>query len=47
MDQLGMGVLLQYQADANAGRLRGEAECRPSPRLRALRRPQRLRVRRP
>jgi hypothetical protein len=47
MDQLGLGLMLQVQAETNAGRPRGEAVRRPSSRLRVLPRAPRLRVRRP
>jgi hypothetical protein len=47
MDQLGMGLLQSYRAYEPAGRLRSEAERRPSPRPRVPRRAPRRRVRRP
>ncbi len=47
MDQLGMGLLLNYQAHENAGRLRGEPARRTSPRVRASLRLRLLRARRP
>lgn len=47
MDQLGMGMLLTYQAHDGAGRLHGGTERGPTRRLRAPLRGWRLRVRRP